>query len=78
VARLSALQKLDLAEELIDLCADAIRLRHPKAKALLYLRADKVRLWPDARLVPAVGNMRAWVAEHDRANGRPHIVVVGE
>lgn len=78
MTRLSAIQKLDLAEELIDLCADAIRLRHPKAKALLYLRADKVRSWPDARLVPAVEHMRAWVTEHDQENSRPHIVVVGE
>lgn len=62
--RLGALRKFDLAHELIQLCADAIRLQHPKGKRLGDLRATDVMTWPDERIVKAVEQMRAWIEEH--------------
>lgn len=70
MARLTALQKFDLAEELIQLCADAIRMRHPRGKALAQLRASDIRTWPDVRISTAVEQMRTWITEHEPVTGR--------
>jgi hypothetical protein len=68
--RLDALQRFDLSEELVDLCAAAIGLRHPKAPSFARLDGTEVRTWTDERIVKAVEQMRTWVAEHQRATGQ--------
>jgi hypothetical protein len=57
------IRKYEAAEELIQLCADALRLRHPQGRSFRQLRATDLMTWPDERLVNAITTMRTWIAE---------------
>ncbi len=65
--RLSALERFTLANELVQLCADAIRRQHPQGRALGRVGFAEVMTWPDERIVKAVDQMRAWLEEHKNA-----------
>lgn len=61
--RLSPVEKHAAAERLIDLCAQALRLRHPQSRSFRYLTPSTVRTWPDARVLAAISTMEAWISE---------------
>lgn len=58
---LNAWDRLLVADELVSLVADAIRLRHPQAHRFERVTVDRVLRLDDARLLAARDRLQAWV-----------------
>lgn len=72
--KLSPVARLDLIEEVVDLSARAICLRHPDAASLARVTVGQLRDVADADLLAERDRLAAWIAErheHPReADGR--------
>lgn len=60
---LNAWDRLLVADELVSLVADAIRLRHPQAHRFERVTVDRVLRMDDARLLAARDALEAWVEQ---------------
>ena len=67
--KLTPVARLDLIEEIVELSATAIRLRHPDAPLLAQVTTNNLRDVADADLVAERDRLAAWIAERSGSGG---------